>query len=163
MILTDLYRGQRLTDALSRYDVTASTGGYDYFESLLINRQKFNVGGLSFNFVTRPGQWSGNKTDFAITKGSHNITSVKRPNIETPFAYGDINGTNDACLIVFNSDFREIGIQTIEIFIARGLRNDTNSLWDLFTDNELTNEVEALRKKAVTKKVTGQDQGPGVL
>ena len=157
MILTDYYKGQRLTGAQSRFDITASTWEYDLFERLLINKQKFNVGGLSFNYVPRPDRWTGKKTDYAITKGSHNITSVKRPDIETPFAYGDINGTNDGCIIVFNPDFKETGINTIEILIARGCRNDTNSLWDLFTDGELTNEVEALRKKAVTKNVTGKD------
>lgn len=157
MILTDYYKGQRLTEAQSRFDVTASTGEYDLFEILLINKLKFNVGGLSFNYVPRPDRWTGKKTDYAITKGSHNITSVKRPDIETPFAYGDINGSSDGCIIVFNPDFKETGINIIEIFIARGCRNDTNSLWDLFTDGELTHEVEALRKKAVTKNVTGKD------
>lgn len=161
MILTDYYKGEKLTEAKSRFDVTVSTGGYDYFESLLINRQKFNVGGLSFNYVPRPDKWNGKKTDFAITKGSHNITSVKRPDIETPFAYGDINGTNDGCIIILNSDFRETGINTVEIFIARGCRNDTNSLWNIFTDGELDSELEDLKARAVTKKVTGQDQESG--
>jgi hypothetical protein len=157
MILTDYYKGQRLTEAQSRFDVTSSTGEYDLFEILLINKLKFNIGGLSFNYVPRPDRWTGKKTDYAITKGSHNVTSVKRPDIETPFAYGDINGTNDGCIICFNPDFKDNGINTIEIFIARGCRNDTNSLWDLFTDGELIHEVEALRKKAVTKNVTGKD------
>ncbi len=157
MILTDYYKGQKLTEAQSRYDVTASTWDYDLFERLLINKLKFNIGGLSFNYVPRPDRWTGKKTDYAITKGSHNITSVKRPDIETPFAYGDINGSQDGIIIIFNPDFKETGINTIEIFIARGCRNDTNSLWDLFTDGELTDEVEALRKKAVTKQVTGND------
>jgi hypothetical protein len=161
MILTDYYKGQRLTEAQSRFDVTASTGEYEFFEKLLINKLKFNIGGLSFNFVPRPDRWTGKKTDYAITKGSHNITSVKRPNIETPFAYGDINGSNDGCIIIFNSDYKETDINTIEIFLARGLRNDVNCLWDLFTDGELTHEIEGLRNKAVTKRVTSQDQGSG--
>jgi hypothetical protein len=161
MILTDYYKGQRLTEAQSRFDVTISTEGYEFFERLLINKLKFNVGGLSFNFVPRPDRWTGKKTDYAITKGSHNITSVKRPDIETPYAYGDINGSMDGIIIIFNSDFKETGINTIEIFIARGLRNDTNSLWDLFNDGELNQEIEALRKRAVTKNVTRNDQGPG--
>ena len=105
MILTDYYKGQKLTDAQSRFDITASTGEYDLFESLLINKQKFNIGGLSLNFGKRPDKWKGKKTDMAITKGSHNITSVKRPNIETPFAYGDIHGSNDGCIIIFNSNY----------------------------------------------------------
>lgn len=154
MILTDYYCGKKLTDAKSRFDVVKSTGSYDLFERSLINKQKFNVGGLSFNCTKRPDRWKGKKTDLAITKGSQNITSIKRPNPETNFAYGDINGTNDGCIIVFNTDFKEVGISDIEMFIARGLRNDTTPLWDLLIDGELIDEMEALRKKAVTKSVT---------
>lgn len=154
MILTDYYKGQKLTNANSRFDITASTGGYDFFETLLINKQKFNIGGLSFNFGQRPDRWGGKKTDMAITKGSQNITSVKRPNLEINFAFGDIHGSNDGCIIVFNPDHKETGITTIEIFIARGLRNDTDGLWELFTDGELNHEIEALRQKAVTIFVT---------
>ncbi len=160
MILTDCYRGEKLTDAKSRFDITASTGGYDLFETLLINKQKFNIGGLSFNFGQRPDRWGGKKTDMAITKGSHNITSVKRPNLENNTAYGDINGSNDGCIIVFNPEFKENGINTIEIFIARGCRNDTEGLWELFTDGELSHEIETLRQKTVTKKVTNKAEGP---
>ena len=154
MILTDYYKGKKLTKAKSRFDITASTGEYDFFESLLINKRVFNVGGLSFNCVERPDRWNGKKTDLALTKGSSNITSLKRPDIETNVSFGDIKGSNDGCIIVFNSDFKETGINTIEIFIARGLRNDTNSLWELFIDGELNFEIDTLRRKAVTKKVT---------
>jgi hypothetical protein len=58
------------------------------------------------------------------------------------------------CIIVFNPDYKNIGITIIEVFIARGLRNDVDGLWNLFTDGELCHEIETLRKKAVTKKVT---------
>jgi len=154
MILTDYYKAEKLTEAKSRFDITISTGDYDYFENLLINKQKFNIGGLSFNCGQRPDRWKGKRTDMAITKGSHNITSVKRPNPENNFAFGDINGTNDGCIIIFNPDFKQTGITTIDIFIARGLRNDTTPLWDLLIDRELDSEIETLRKKAVTKFVT---------
>ena len=156
MIFTDYYKGEKLTDAKSRYDIIASTGEYDFFETLLINKRGFNVGGLSLNCVSRPDRWKGNKTDLALTKGSNNITSLKRPDIEINFAFGDIKSTNDGCIIIFNPDFKEVSITTIEIFIARGLRNDTNSLWNLFIDEELNHEIEILRKKAVTKSVTGK-------
>jgi len=156
MIFTDYYKGQKLTEAKSRYDITSSSESYDYFESLLINKRGFNIGGLSFNCITRPDRWKPKKTDLALTKGSSNITSIKRPDIETNIAFGDINGSNDACIILFNTDFKSVGITTIEIIIARGLRNDTNSLWDLFTDGELNNDLELLRQKAVTKNVTNK-------
>jgi len=154
MILTDLYIGDRLTETKSRFDITASTEEYDFFEVLLVNKRGFNIGGLSFYCSSRPDRWRGKETDLAITRRSNNITSIKRPDPEKNVAYGDINGTNDGCIILFNTDFREKGIHTIEIFIARGLNRDTNSLWDLFTDGELNHEVEALRSNAVTKNVT---------
>jgi len=160
MILTDYYKGEKLTDAKSRFDITASTGEYDFFESLLINKLKFNIGGLSFNCGQRPDKWGGKKTDMAITKGSQNVTSVKRPNLENNIAFGDINGSNDGCIIVLNIDFKETGITTIELFIARGLRNDTDGLWQLFIDGELNNEIELLRKRAVTIFVTPKNEDP---
>ena len=160
MIFTDYYKGEKLTDTKSRFDITASTGEYDFFESLLINKRIFNIGGLSFNCVQRPDNWGGKKTDMAITKGSHNITSVKRPNLNINSGYGDINGSKDGCIIVFNPDYKETGITTIEIFIARGLRNDTNGLWELYTDGELINEIELLRQKAVTIFVTPKNEEP---
>ena len=154
MILNDYYKGEKLTDAKSRFDITASTGGYQLFENLLINKRSFNVGGLSFNLVPQPKGHGGKQVDFILSKGSHSITKVFRPNIETPFAFGDINGTNDGCIMIFNSDHKATGIHTIEIFIARGYRNDRNGLWNLLTDGELLHEIEALRKLAVTICVT---------
>lgn len=156
MILTDYYKGEKLTDAKSRYDITASSGEYDFFESLLVNKRGFNIGGHSFNCVSRPDRWKKKNASLAICKGSTNITSLIRPNLNLHFAFGDINGTKDAAIIGYNPDHKERGIKTIEIFIARGLRNDTNSLWDLLLDHELNDEMEILKSKAVTKKVTRQ-------
>jgi hypothetical protein len=152
MILTEYYKGEKLTQVETRYDITASTGGYDFFENILINKRKFNIGGLSFNFVDRPTKWKGKQTDKAITKGSSNITTVKRADLETNISYGDINTTNDGCIILYNEDFKSVGINTIEIFIARGYRNDQLSLKDRFEFEDLKHEVEILRAKAVTKK-----------
>ena len=154
MILTDYYKGEKLTDAKSRFDIVASTGEYDLFESLLINKIRFNIGGLSFNCVTRPNRWKKKNSDLAISKGSHNITSLIRPDLSLNYAFGDINHTKDGCIIIFNSDHAETGITAIEIFIARGLKNDVNSLWNLLIDEELNPEMEILRGKAVTKNVT---------
>lgn len=157
MILTDFYKGEKLTDAKSRYDITTSTESYDVFDRMLTNKRGFNILGLSFNCVARPDRWKGKKTDLAITKGSQNITSIKRPNPENNIAFGDIKGTQDGCLIVFNPDFNKKGITSIEIFIARGMRNDTTGLWELFKDGELNHEIETLKAKAVTKIVTNPE------
>jgi len=151
---TDYYKGEKLTDAKFRYDITASTGEYDYFESLLINKRGFNIGGLSFNRTPTPESHKGKKADAIIGKSSQSITKIIRPNIESNIAYGDINYTNDGCIIVYNPDFKEVGITTIEVFIARGAKHDKLQLWHLFTDGGLSHEIEAIRKRAVTKKVT---------
>lgn len=156
MIFTDYYKGKKLTDAKSRFDITASTGDYDHFERLLINMRKFNIGGLSINCTPQPESHKGKNADFILSKGSHSITKIIRPDIERPVSYGDINGTNDSCIIVFNTDYKEAGINTIEIFIARGAKNDKLQVWYLFTDGEFSHEVEALINKAVTKNVTGK-------
>ena len=154
MILTDYYKGQKLTDAKSRFDIVACYGEYDLFESLLINKRGFNVGGLSFNLVSRPERWKSKNASLAICKGSHNISSLIRPDLNLNFAFGDIN--LDALIFVFNADWKEAGINTLEIFIARGLKNDVNSLWNLLIDGELDEEIKIFRNKTVTKKVTGK-------
>jgi hypothetical protein len=153
MILTDYYKGEKLTDRKTVFDITASTGEYDYFETVLIVKRGINKGGLSFNFGQRPDNWKGSHTDLAITKGV-NITTVKRTDIETNIAYGDINNTNDACIILFNPDFKEVGINIVEIFIARGCRNDQIGLMNRFELEDLKQEIEALKKRAVTISVT---------
>ncbi|MEQ9374124.1 MAG: hypothetical protein RIG68_03045 [Imperialibacter sp.] len=154
MILTDYYKGVILTDSKCRFDVVECTEGYELFESLLINKRKFNVGGLSFNFVDRPDRWKQKATNKAITKGTSNITSVKRPDPISHFGFGDIANTNDGCLIGYNKDFQKIGIVEIVIFIARGCRNDTVPLWELLKDGELDDEMAKLKLGAVTKSVT---------
>jgi len=154
MILTDFYRGEKLTESKYRFDIVTSTQSYDHFESLLINKRKYNIGGLSFNLVDQPEGHSGRKADFIISKGSHSITKVFRPDIKSPAGFGDINGTSDGCIILFNSDFDKNGIITVEILVGRGCRNDKNGLINLYLEDELNEEIEELRAKAVTNLVT---------
>ncbi len=156
MILTDYYKGEKLTDAKSRFDIVASSGEYDLFESLLINKRGFNIGGLSLNLVSRPERWKSKNASLAICKGSDNISSLIRPDLNLNFAFGDIKNKSDAVVFIFNPDWKETGINTLEIFIARGLKNDVISLWNLLIDEEIKEEIEYFRNKAVTKKVTGK-------
>ncbi|MDD4553060.1 MAG: hypothetical protein PHP04_02595 [Bacteroidales bacterium] len=142
MILTDYYRGEHLPDAAkTRFDVTASTGSYEPFETKLRTRQ----GGLSFYFGDVPERFrfSGkDRPDKAITKGD-NISSVFVPDITLPFAFGDIHHTTDAIILIFSNDW-----QVIEIFIARGQRNNKRNLYHLLCDGELDSEIEILRNNA---------------
>jgi hypothetical protein len=151
MIITDYYRGEKLPDtgAKYRYDITSSAGEVDFLESILINKRDPNSGGLSFNLVPRP-RWNGSRQpDMAICKGSQNLSSVYFPDVEAPFAYGDINHTGDALLIVYNSDFKEIGITTVELFVARGQKPNKKNIWILAVDGELSGELDNLRAQSV--------------
>lgn len=143
MILTDYYKAEKLpeTKAKTRYDVTTSTGSHEHFETKL----KTKKGGLSFYFGDVPDhfRFSGkDRPDKAITKGD-NISSVFVPDVTLPFAYGDINHTADAILLIFSNDW-----QAIEIFIARGQRNNKRNLYTLLSDGELDHEIETLRNRA---------------
>lgn len=142
MILTDYYKGEHLPDAAkTRFDVTASTGNYEPFQTKLKNRKN----GLQFYFGDVPDRFrfSGkDKPDKAITKGD-NISSVFVPDVTLPFAFGDVNHTTDAILLIFSNDW-----QVIEIFIARGQRNNRRNLYHLLCDGELESEIETLRSHA---------------
>ncbi|MCO6496491.1 MAG: hypothetical protein J5I50_02395 [Chitinophagaceae bacterium] len=148
MILTDYYKGECLTTASSRYDVTMSTRSYEYLETLLINKRKFNVGGLSFNYVPLPASFKARperKAEMAITKGNVNISSVFVPDVESHLiGFGDVNGTSDGLIFIFSSDY-----STIEILVARGYANDLLTLFNEVKDGNLDDEIAILRSKAV--------------
>jgi hypothetical protein len=140
MILTDYYRGENLPgNSKTRYDITASTGTYEPFERKLKNRK----GGHCFYFGDVPHSFhfaSNDRPDKAITKGD-NISSVFVPDVNVPFAFGDVAWTSDALLIIFSEDYK-----IIELFIARGQRNNRRNLYILLVDGELDREIEILRK-----------------
>lgn len=142
MILTDYYKGENLSGAAkTRYDITTSTGSYEPFEIKLKSRK----GGQSFYFGDVPPyfRFAGkDRPDKAITKGD-NISSVFVPDVTLPFAFGDVRGTGDALLMIFSEDYR-----IIELFIARGQKNNRRNLYILLTDGELDHEIEILRKRA---------------
>lgn len=146
-IFTDYYKGQLLTDAKCRYDISHSTGTYPVFESLLINKLKFNVGGLSFNYTQRPAKFKGNEkrlTEMILSKGSSSISSIYVPNLQKNYvAYGDVKTTNDAMIIFFDEDKR-----LIEVFIARGLKNDKKQLYTDACAGYYDAELEAIRQSA---------------
>jgi hypothetical protein len=147
MILTDYYFAQRFTDAGSRYDVTKSTQSYELFERLFINKRKYNVGGLSFNYVPIPAYFKaieGKKVETVISKGSTSLLSVFVPDIQNVnIAYGYVNGTIDAFIFLFSPEKL-----AIEILIARGCYNDILALYEEIKGNYLDFEIDSLRAKA---------------
>lgn len=144
-IFTDYYKGELLTIAKSRYDVTFKAGAYPPFETLLLNKSKFNVGGLSFNYgkYTYGSSHFKRKPSMAISRNTH-ISGVIVPNLQNRFiAYGDVINTKDGLIIIISEDY-----STIELFIARGYINDIPNIYTEVCTGELLNEMELLRAEA---------------
>ena len=152
MILTDYYKFEKLQGGKSklRIDCTASTGEYAPFE------EKRNKQGALFFYVGDNVQEKAKpKADLAISKTKH-ISSVYVPDITLPFAYGDIQHTADAMVIIFkNVEFVNGGAvegSEFEIFIARGQRNNRQQLYNLLSDGEIESEIENLRVRAKSEQ-----------
>lgn len=151
MILTDYYRFEKLPNQRSklRIDCTASTCGYAPLEAF-----KNRKGDLFFyigdNTYTKAG--AKRKSDLALSNTTH-ISSIYNPDMELPYWYGDMKGTADAFLFVHhNAEFINGSIQqgaVIELFVARGQRNNRTQLYNALCDGELDEEMEALRKRTV--------------
>lgn len=151
MILTDYYRFEKLPGQKSklRIDCTASTCSYNPLEALR------NKAGDLFLYIgdnthTKAGQ--ERKSDMALSKTAH-ISSLYNPDLNLPYWYGDMKGTADAFLcILHNTRFVDGKIQVgtgavMELFIARGHRNNRSQLYNALCDGELDEEMNALRKR----------------
>ncbi len=142
MILNDYYKFAKLLNQKSKYrfDCVSCSGAYNSFE-ILRNKK----GKLFVYYTDVPDNFNATakrKADKSINKGK-NISSVYVPDIQSLYAYGDVRTTKDALLIVFNKDYTEM-----ELFIARGQKNNRIALYNLLADGELNNEIETLRNEA---------------
>lgn len=174
MILTDYYKFERIaTKSKQRMDCTASTESYPEFEDKRATRETGEtekrdatlLESLVIYFGDVPEAFGGSvhrKADKSITIKGKNLSSVYVPDPSTNFGYGDVRGTADAILLVFdgvqvvNGVIQSRGI--IEVFVARGKSKDRIPLYNLLTDGELDEEMNQLRA-AVTKSVTKAPEG----
>ena len=165
-ILTDYYKFSRVaTKAKLRLDCVASTESYPEFEERRATkatkatekRDATNVGDLVIYFGDVPEQFGGDvhrKADKSITIKGKNLSSVYVPDPSNNLAYGDVRGTADALLFVFDGVEVVNGViqagATVEIFIARGKSKDRVPLYNLLSDGELDEELNDLRQRAIT-------------
>lgn len=165
-ILTDYYKFSRVaTKAKLRLDCVASTESYPEFEERRATkstkatekRDATNVGDLVIYFGDVPEQFGGDvhrKADKSITIKGKNLSSVYVPDPSNNLAYGDVRGTADALLFVFDGVEVVNGLiqagATVEIFIARGKSKDRVPLYNLLSDGELDEELNDLRQRAIT-------------
>lgn len=153
MILTDYYKFRKLSGQKSktRIDCIASTFSYDMLESMRNKSGQLYlyVGDNTYTKIVRE-----RKADLALSKSSH-ISSIYAPDLALPYYYGDFNHTEDAALFIFKDvSIVNGGIQPdaeIEIFIARGQRQNRIALFNLLCDGELDEDIAQLRASAVSE------------
>ena len=155
MILSDYLRFEKLPNQKSklRIDCTASTGSYDPLE-VLRNKADNLFLYIGDNTYTQAGK--KRKADLALSKVNH-ISSVYNPDLNFSYWYGDMKGTADALLfahhntVFVNGEIQEGAV--IEIFVARGQRNNRSQLYNALCEGELDGEMNTLRKQ-VAKTAT---------
>lgn len=166
-ILTDYYRFDKIgKKSITRLDCTDSTGSYPEFEDKRATkltkanerRDATNVGDLVIYLGDVPKQFGGNaqrKADKSLTIKGKNLSSMYVPDVTNNFAYGDVRGTTDALLFVFDNlvivDGRVIS-GGLDVFVARGKCRDRVSLYNLLCDGELDEEMSSLKEMAKAYK-----------
>lgn len=165
MILTDYYKFERVAKiAKHRMDCTASTESYPEFENKRATKEQkgsekrdaIGIGDLIIYWVAPDNHMNTNrkrKADRCITIKNGNLSSIYNWQNEGDywFAYGDVKGTTDALLFIYNVKEINSTIQEksfIEVFIARGKSNECNALCNLYSDGELEEEMNSMRKRA---------------
>lgn len=146
-ILNSYYRFIKTTGK-SRFDCEASTGDYEHFKTILTNKIKFNIGGLSLNLGDVPECFNNNRhrATQAITRGD-NISKLFLFDIGNPTVfYGDAKDTNDVLIMVVENN-------TLEVFISKGNKNIQLDVCSEFINGSLEEEIQALKERAIKHEI----------
>jgi len=136
MILTDLYLFKKNEGCKTRLDCEKSTKTYPEFEMLRDKEGKIKA------YIAPTSNFKANrkrKADYALTAKSKSISSIYIPEIDKPFGYGDVSGTQDAILFTIGKDFNDLGV-----IIARGYKNLQLQLYFMLVEGELNEELKEL-------------------
>ena len=147
MILTDYYKFSHLPMSKSetRRDCIASTQTYNEFENIRTKDGKLFVyfGDVPMKFKC----YTNGMVNKAITKGK-NISSVFIPNPSLTLAYGDIRGTKDAILLMFDKDYKtyEIVVNSVKITGEKTYKGTVEFLYkgksyEWWKDDERSNQA----------------------
>ena len=168
MILTDYYKFVSLPGtAKTRLDCQTSTQNYEELEIRRCRKatKTTKPGNLIIYCTDVPDRFSYNarrKADKSLSIGSKNISSILIPKPEAAAGYGDFRGTADGLLFLFEN-FSLLGSPeagaAVEVFIARGQRNNRQLLYNLWQDGQLDTEIEELRAAARPEPETTDEGG----
>ena len=155
-ILTDYYCFERLaTKSKTRLDCTASTRSYEELEEKRATkankatekRDATEIGDLVIYFGDVPEVFGG-----AVHRKADKAITLKGTDPSTNYGYGDVRGTADALLFVFDGLEVVDGLipngAAIEVFVARGKSKDRVPLYNLLSDGALDEEMSELRARA---------------
>ncbi len=165
MILTDYYKFVSLPGpSKTRLDCQTSTQSYEELEIRRCRKatKTTKPGVLKIYCTDVPDRFSHRarrKADKNLTIGSGNMSSVFIPKPEAAAGYGDFRGTADGLLFLFEN-FSLLGSPAagavVEVFIARGQKNNRQLLYNLWQDGQLDSEIEALRASARPEPTTDE-------
>ena len=147
MLVTDYYKFRQVLSG-TRFDEEVSTGCYAPFEALRNKRGKL------FIHISGVGEiciHASHKKKFSpsVSKASHisTINGFEKgafywSSSYTYFGYGDLEGSQDAILFVYDA-FRRM----MEVFIIRGCKHLTLTLYSFLKEGRLRADMEFLRKR----------------
>ena len=139
MIITDYYKFEKTALlSASRMDCENKKKSYPEFEEKRKTRGNKQTAKKDANFVgaltccygnvpERFGNDARRKADKSVSIGSKNLSSVYVPDVTLPYAFGDVQGTTDAILFVFDDAFGvyKVGLpESIDLHIS-----NPNYLW----------------------------------
>lgn len=123
-----------------RMDCIAKAGNYPAFEDMAARSK---CGHLFFYATRVPDSFSVNaqmRAGMSITN-KRNISSVYFPDKSRPFVgFGDVKGTNDALLFIFNPDYSRV-----EMYVAPGMKRGGRSFASRVLSGEFNCEIAYLR------------------
>jgi hypothetical protein len=140
MRITDYYTLIR-KEGKTRFDELFSTESYPPFENLRNKEGNLSIYLLPYEKLN--SKLKGfRQPKFCITKGQ-NLSGIYGLEQDAKIGFGDMAGTQDALLFRLHGT----AINTLEIFVLRGLKLHKQSLFTLFKEGELHSEMENIWMK----------------
>lgn len=118
-------------------------------------------GALYLRYVYRPQNYgkSAIKSDYSVSIGDFNLSSVKPLNLSNKIAFGDVHYTNDAILFVLNNVSFEHGrlndSAVIEMYIFEGQKNNQQQIAQRYIsgDRLVVSMCEDAKRRATEREV----------
>jgi hypothetical protein len=140
-MITHYLKYRKVPDRKTRFDL------FKYSEPIY-NIDSFKPLVKPFIYVCRNPHIKANtcrKSDIQVSWNGNHLTSVYFFDTDKPeLAYGDIINSDDLIIFLIIDDI-------VEMFILKGKKNFLSMIVDILIDNELNQEIEIFRNRAIFK------------